>query len=102
MVAESHRSQEVAQSLDAYRDLLSVFLRGGMSPREFANIFLRLYLDDPTDWSTESFTSLDRFFGYVEDYTDDPALRDENDTTAEELSHQASWLLTMLQKKPQV
>lgn len=101
MVADSPRPREVAQSLDAYRDLLSVFVRGGMSPGEFAAIFLRLYLDDPTEWSSESFQLLDGFFGYLEDYTDEPALRDDGDTTVEELSEQASDLLITLRKRTQ-
>lgn len=58
-----------------YAILLRLFADGAMSADEFEVVFLRLYLQDATNWSPELFGVLDGLFADVDDYCPDPTLR---------------------------
>jgi hypothetical protein len=46
-----------------------------MSPSDFQDAFLGRYLKGSTRWNEAEYLLLDYFFGFVEDFVDDPDLR---------------------------
>lgn len=61
--------------LQPYAVLLRLFVDGAFSASEFEVVFLRLYKDDPTEWSPEVYEVLDSFFADVDSYCGDEELR---------------------------
>ena len=69
-----------------------------MKADEFEVVFLRLYKADPTAWPADVFDVLDRFFGDVDAFCSDPALRDEvHGIDEEELRRSAQATLERLE-----
>lgn len=64
-------------SVAPYAVLLRLLVDGRMEAEEFEVVFLRLYKADPTAWPPPVFDVLDRFFGDVDAFCPDPALRDQ-------------------------
>lgn len=62
-------------ALAPYAVLLGQLVEGRMSPEEFEVVFLPLYKHDATVWPPKIFEALDCFFGDVDDFCADPALR---------------------------
>lgn len=60
-----------------YAVLLRLFIDRACTADEFEVVFLRLYLDDGTDWPDDIFDILDGLFASVDDYCGDDALRAE-------------------------
>ncbi len=60
-----------------YAVLLRLFVEGSIGADELEILFLRLYKVDPTDWPSELFDVLDRFFADVDAYCGDDRLREE-------------------------
>jgi hypothetical protein len=66
-----------AKDVVPYAVLLRLFVSGSCSADEFEVVFLRLYLDDGTDWPDDIFDVLDGLFASVDEYCSDDALRQE-------------------------
>ncbi len=60
-----------------YAVLLRLFVSGACTADEFEVVFLRLYLNDGTDWPDDIFDVLDGLFASVDEYNGDDALREE-------------------------
>lgn len=68
-----------------------------MSGQVLEDRFLPMYKHDPTHWSPEAFAALDSFFGDVDDYTPDDALRaDTGGIDTEQLRARATITLERL------
>jgi hypothetical protein len=65
------------QSVRGFVDLVEKLLSRELAPTEFESRFFALWGSDRTTRSPEVFAVLERFFFVVEDYVDDPELRDE-------------------------
>jgi hypothetical protein len=65
------------RSVQGFVDLAERLLSRELSPTDFESEFFRLWGSDRTTRSPEVFAVLERFFFVVEDYVDDPELRDE-------------------------
>jgi hypothetical protein len=65
------------RSVQGFVDLVDRLLAKERTPAEFESEFFALWGRDRTTRSPELFAVLERFFFVVEDYVDDPELRDE-------------------------
>jgi hypothetical protein len=65
------------RSVQGFVDLVEKLLSRQLSPTDFEAEFFGLWGSDRTTRSPEVFAILERFFFVVEDYVDDPELRDE-------------------------
>jgi hypothetical protein len=84
-------------SVAPYAVLLRMLVDGHMEPEDFEVVFLRLYKADPTAWPADMFDVLDRFFGDVDAFCPDPALRAEvHGIDADELRRSAKRTLGRL------
>lgn len=68
-----------------YIELILSFLHGRISPLDFEQAYLALYLNDETEWSEPEFAVLDELFGAVDAFCADAKLRDKNDLDEDEL-----------------
>ena len=73
------------QSVQGFVELVHRFLSRELSPTDFEQEFFRRWGQDRTTRSPEVFAVLERFFFVVEDYVDDPELRDPGDLDEEQL-----------------
>jgi self-protective colicin-like immunity protein len=67
------------RSLQGFVGLVERLLSRELSPADFEHEFFRLWGQDRTTRSPELFAVMERFFFVVEDYVDDPELRDPED-----------------------
>jgi hypothetical protein len=82
------------RSVQGFVDLVDKLLSRALTPTEFESEFFGLWGSDRTTRSPEVFSLLERFFFVVEDYVDDPELRDEpGDLDEEQLRAGAQRLL---------
>jgi self-protective colicin-like immunity protein len=85
------------RSVQGFVDLVHQLLSRDLAPAELESEFFGLWGRDVTTRSPEVFAALERFFFVVEDYVDDPALRDEpGDLDEEQLRAGAQRLLDEL------
>jgi hypothetical protein len=87
---------EERQSVQGVVDLVERLLTRELAPTEFESQFFRLWGSDRTTRSPEVFAVLERFFFVVEDYVDDPDLRDADDLDEDQLRAGAQRLLDEL------
>jgi hypothetical protein len=73
------------RSLQGFVDLVERLLSRELSPGDFESEFFRQWGQDRTTRSPELFAVMERFFFVVEDYVDDPELRDPDDVDEEGL-----------------
>ena len=64
-------------ALAPYALLLRLFIDDRVTGEEFEVVYLPLYKNDATSWSSEIFDVLDGFFADVDDFCADPVLRSE-------------------------
>lgn len=64
------------EALGRYVDLIGSFVDGSMSAPEFEERYHETYLQDPQDWSEDSFALLDRLFADADFYVEDEDLRE--------------------------
>jgi hypothetical protein len=62
--------------LENYRNLIRRFATGEISAEEFENDFLARFKNDPNQVVGDEFDILDELFADVDDYVDDPTLRE--------------------------
>jgi self-protective colicin-like immunity protein len=67
------------RSLRGFVGLVERLLSRELSPGDFEHEFFRLWGQDRTTRPPELFAVMERFFFVVEDYVDDPDLRDADD-----------------------
>ena len=58
-----------------YAVLLRLFISGACNADEFEIVFMRLYLEDDTNWRDDIFKVLDGLFAVVDSYCPDDDLR---------------------------
>ena len=73
------------RSVQGFTDLAQRLLARELTPSDFEHAFFRLWGQDRTTRSEQVYAVLERFFFVVEDYVDDPELRDEGDLDEEQL-----------------
>jgi hypothetical protein len=60
-----------------YTILLSAFTERRIAAREFEQLYMAIFKNDPTEWEPLVFDVLDSLFGDVDVYCSDPVLRAE-------------------------
>ena len=69
-------SETTATALPKYIAELRAFDKGDVTASDFEAWYLATYLKDPTIWDPWVFDILDRVFADVDEYVDDPELRE--------------------------
>lgn len=72
----SDEPARVARMLENYRDLIRRFAIGEISADVFETDFLTRFKNDPHQAIGEKFDILDELFANVDDYVDNPTLRE--------------------------
>ncbi len=83
-------------ALTSYIRLLSSFAAQELSATEFEARYLRLYKQEETLFSDETFLVLDELFGDVDAFYPNPDLRDEDDLDEEQLHQRCARALEKL------
>lgn len=60
-----------------YVILLSAFTERRITAREFEQLYMAIFKNDPNEWESPVFGVLDSLFGDVDEYCSDPVLRAE-------------------------
>ncbi|GGF98993.1 hypothetical protein GCM10007304_11130 [Rhodococcoides trifolii] len=68
--------QSVSAMIESYREIIGSFVSGSTSASEFEAAYLRHFKDDRTQVSGSEYDTLERLFFDVDDYVEDPGLRD--------------------------
>ena len=84
--------------LQDYASLLNDFISGRITPKTFETIYLRKFKAETIELPEHAFEVLDRLFGDVDAYCDDPSIRDSDDLGDEELLSSAKRSLGEIEK----
>ena len=77
MVASSCGRSDWIPRILPYAILLSAFTERRITAREFEQLYMAIFKNDPTEWGRLVFDVLDGLFGDVDEYCSDPVLRTE-------------------------
>ncbi|MCP9274035.1 colicin immunity domain-containing protein [Mycolicibacterium arenosum] len=84
-----HR-EHVALMLQGYRDLIERFISGEISADVFERDYMKHFKSDPNQIVGDEFDVLDRLFADIDEYVDDPVIRqDTGGISGEELRERA-------------
>jgi uncharacterized Zn finger protein len=93
--ADARLRRKLAAELAPYRGILQALVSGEMEPGEFEERYFAMYEADERWTPREVYKIVEEFFFVVEDYVDDPRLRDlaQGDLGPDELKQRARELL---------
>jgi hypothetical protein len=87
----------MSDGLQRYITLISSFVTDKIEAIDFERKFLKLFKEDPTEWSGAEFAILDGLFADIDAFCSDPKLRDEEDLDEYELKEKCKIALEKLQ-----
>ncbi|BBD09279.1 colicin immunity domain-containing protein [Desulfovibrio ferrophilus] len=88
----------VGSHIYTYIDIIRCFTRHRINAKDFANVYTIIYLRCSGKMKHEEYEALNNLYYYVEDYYDDPSMRDEGDPDETKLLKEAAETLHKLEK----
>lgn len=77
MVASGRDRSDWIPRVLPYVILLSAFIERRITAKEFEQLYMAIFKNDPSKWEPPVFDVLDSLFGDVDEYCSDPVLRVE-------------------------